>query len=330
MNYLKGIKIRYLVLIGLASIVTSIYISHDNNKFVKATEKSISSVVIVASYNNNLYSPAPISIGSGVIFSNDGYIVTNFHVVSKGRVIKVRLANGKENIAKIIGFDINSDIAVLKISSEDSLSPINIADSSHIKTGDKVLAIGNPYGIGISVSSGIISATGREYGNPYLELIQTDAAINPGNSGGALINEEGNLIGINTKIFSKTGAYQGLGFAIPSNNIAEITSEIIQYGKVRSAWIGNFRVGDVRVNLSNQPLNGLRIIEIDKFGPLYESGVRATDIIIEINEAPSSWTNLTESLKSLTFNEIIKLKILSSNGQVRLVSISSDEIEKFN
>lgn len=330
MNYLKGIKIRYLVLIVLASTVTSIYISHDSNKFVKATEKSISSVVIVASYNNNLYSPAPISIGSGVIFSNDGYIVTNFHVVSKGRVIKVRLANGKENIAKIIGFDINSDIAVLKILSEDSLSPINIADSSHIKTGDKVLAIGNPYGIGISVSSGIISATGREYGNPYLELIQTDAAINPGNSGGALINEEGNLIGINTKIFSKTGAYQGLGFAIPSNNIAEITSEIIQYGKVRSAWIGNFRVGDVRINLSNQSLNGLRIIEIDKFGPLYESGVRATDIIIEINEASSSWKNLTESLKSLTFNEIIKLKILSSNGQVRLVSISSDEIEKFN
>ena len=330
MNYLKGIKIRYLVLIVLASTVTSIYISHDSNKFVKATEKSISSVVIVASYNNNLYSPAPISIGSGVIFSNDGYIVTNFHVVSKGRVIKVRLANGKENIAKIIGFDINSDIAVLKIASGDSLSPINIADSSHIKTGDKVLAIGNPYGIGISVSSGIISATGREYGNPYLELIQTDAAINPGNSGGALINEEGNLIGINTKIFSKTGAYQGLGFAIPSNNIAEITSEIIQYGKVRSAWIGNFRVGDVRINLNNQLLNGLRIIEIDKFGPLYESGVRATDIIIEINEASSSWKNLTESLKSLTFNEIIKLKILSSNGQVRLVSISSDEIEKFN
>ena len=138
------------------------------------------------------------------------------------------------------------------------------------------------------------------------------------------------MIGINTKIFSKTGAYQGLGFAIPSNNIAEITSEIIQYGKVRSAWIGNFRVGDARINLNNQLLNGLRIIEIDKFGPLYESGVRATDIMIEINEASSSWKNLTESLKSLTFNEIIKLKILSSNGQVRLVSISSDEIEKFN
>jgi S1-C subfamily serine protease len=330
MSILKETKISYLLLVVLASIVTSIYMFYDNNKFVKATEKSISSVVIITSYDNNIYPPAPISIGSGVIFSNDGYIVTNFHVVSKGRVVKVRMANGKEKVAKIIGFDINSDIAVLKISDDESLNPIKIADSTNIKTGDKVLAIGNPYGIGISVSSGIISATGRDYGNPYLELIQTDAAINPGNSGGALINEKGNLIGINTKIFSKTGAYQGLGFAIPSNTIAEITSEIIQYGKVRSAWIGNFRVTDVRVNLSNQSFNGLRVIEIDKFGPLYDSGVRSTDIIIEINGAPSSWTNLTESLKSLTFNDTIKLKILNANGQAREIVISSNEIEKFN
>ena len=257
MSILKETKISYLLLVVLASIVTSIYMFYDNNKFVKATEKSISSVVIITSYDNNIYAPAPISIGSGVIFSNDGYIVTNFHVVSKGRVVKVRMANGKEKVAKIIGFDINSDIAVLKVSDDESLNPIKIADSTNIKTGDKVLAIGNPYGIGISVSSGIISATGRDYGNPYLELIQTDAAINPGNSGGALINEKGNLIGINTKIFSKTGAYQGLGFAIPANAIAEIASEIIQYGKVRSAWIGNFRGSDVRVNLSNKSFKWL-------------------------------------------------------------------------
>ena len=166
MSILKETKISYLLLVVLASIVTSIYMFYDNNKFVKATEKSISSVVIITSYDNNIYAPAPISIGSGVIFSNDGYIVTNFHVVSKGRVVKVRMANGKEKVAKIIGFDINSDIAVLKISDDESLNPIKIADSTNIKTGDKVLAIGNPYGIGISVSSGIISATGRDYGNP--------------------------------------------------------------------------------------------------------------------------------------------------------------------
>ena len=330
MNYLKEIKFHYLLLIALALLVTWVYTNHDNNKFVKATEKSISSVVIVASFNNSSYSLRPISIGSGVIFSKDGYIVTNFHVVSKGKIVKVKLGDGKEQVAKIIGFDINSDIAILKVLPEDQLVPIKIADSSNIKIGDKVLAIGNPYGIGISVPSGIVSATGRDYGNPYLELIQTDAAINPGNSGGALINEKGNLIGINTKIFSKTGAYQGLGFAIPSNAIAEITSEIIQYGKVRSAWIGNFRVSDVRVNLSNKSLNGLRVIEIDEFGPLYESGVRATDIIIEINEAASSWANLKESLKSLTFGEIINLKIISSNGEIKAIAISSDDVEKFN
>jgi S1-C subfamily serine protease len=330
MNYLKEMKFHYLLLIVLASLVTWVYTNHDNNKFVKATEKSISSVVIVASYNNNSYSLRPISIGSGVIFSEDGYIVTNFHVVSKGNIIKVKLGDGEEQVAKIIGFDINSDIAILKVLPEDLLTPINIANSSNIKTGDKVLAIGNPYGIGISVSSGIVSATGRDYGNPYLELIQTDAAINPGNSGGALINEKGNLIGINTKIFSKTGAYQGLGFAIPSNAITRIASEIIQYGKVRSAWIGNFRVSDIRVNLSNKSLNGLKVIEIDEFGPLYESGVRATDIIIEINEASSSWANLTESLKSLTFGEIINLKIISSNGEVKSIAISSDDVKRFN
>ena len=122
-----------------------------------------------------------------------------------------KLNNGNNYPAAVIGIDKNADIAVLKINTNEELSPINIADSNNLRIGDKVLAIGNPYGIGISVSNGIISATGRDYGNPYLQLIQTDAAINPGNSGGALINENGNLIGINSKIFSRTGAYQGIG-----------------------------------------------------------------------------------------------------------------------
>ena len=159
----------------------------------------------------------------------------------------MKLHTGEEIDANLIGADENADIAVLKINSNSVLKPINVSNSDDLKIGDKVLAIGNPYGIGISVSSGIISATGRDYGNPYLELIQTDAAINPGNSGGALINENGNLIGINTKIFSRTGAYQGLGFAIPSNNIVQIASEIIQYGEIRSGWIGNFRVATLKL-----------------------------------------------------------------------------------
>ena len=175
--------------------------------------------------------------------------------------------NGKNYSANIIGIDNNTDIAVLKIITDDKLNSIEIADSQNIKVGDRVLAIGNPYGIGISVSNGIISATGRDYGNPYLQLIQTDAAINPGNSGGALINENGNLVGINSKIFSKTGAYQGIGFAIPSNLVVQIVSELIQFGKIRTTWIGNFRVVRIRVNLNNKIVNALKVIEIDSFGP---------------------------------------------------------------
>ena len=149
------------------------------------------------------------NIGSGVIFSEDGYIVTNSHIINKNKIIRVKLHSGEEFDANLIGSDANADIAILKINTNKMLKPINISNSDDIKIGDKVLAIGDPYGIGISVSGGIISATGRDYGNPYLELIQTDAAINPGNSGGALINENGNLIGINTKFFLELGPIKG-------------------------------------------------------------------------------------------------------------------------
>ena len=180
-----------------------------------------------------MYSKNKNDIGSGVIFSEDGYIVTNLHILNSQQ-INVSLNNGKNYPAKIIGIDKNADIAVIKISADEDLNPINIADSNSLKVGDRVLAIGNPYGIGISVSNGIISATGRDYGNPYLQLIQTDAAINPGNSGGALINENGNLIGINSKIYSNTGAYQGIGFAIPSNVVVQIATQLIRFGEVKS------------------------------------------------------------------------------------------------
>ena len=228
MKFVQRTKINYLLVISITIFLSWAFFSKNENKFVSATNNSIESVVTVYTYGGNR-SYANNSIGSGVIFSEDGYIVTNTHIISGNKLIKVKLHTGEEFDANLIGADVNADIAVLKINSDSLLKPINVSNSDDLKIGDKVLAIGNPYGIGISVSSGIISATGRDYGNPYLELIQTDAAINPGNSGGALINENGNLIGINTKIFSRTGAYQGLGFAIPSNNIVQIASEIIQY-----------------------------------------------------------------------------------------------------
>ena len=327
MKFVQRTKINYLLVISITIFLSWAFFSKNENKFVSATNNSIESVVSVYTYGGNR-SYANNSIGSGVIFSEDGYIVTNTHIISGNQLIKVKLHNGEEIDANLIGADVNADIAVLKINSNSVLKPINVSNSDDLKIGDKVLAIGNPYGIGISVSSGIISATGRDYGNPYLELIQTDAAINPGNSGGALINENGNLIGINTKIFSRTGAYQGLGFAIPSNNIVQIASEIIQYGEIRSGWIGNFRVAPVRLRLNNNLINGLRIVEIDSVGPLYEKGASVNDVIIRINNNEGSWKNLTSSLKFAGLGNNISFEIVSSNNTFKSIEIESSEIKE--
>ena len=186
MKIFQTYTLNYILIILLAFAASWYFISNEKNKLVSASKKSIESVVTISSSNNLLNSREKNGIGSGVIFSEDGYIVTNLHILS-GNQVNVRLNNGKNYQATIIGIDKNTDIAVLKITSNDKLNPIDIADSENLRIGDRVLAIGNPYGIGISVSNGIISATGRDYGNPYLQLIQTDAAINPGNSGGALI-----------------------------------------------------------------------------------------------------------------------------------------------
>jgi S1-C subfamily serine protease len=327
MKFVQRTKINYLLVISITIFLSWAFFSKNENKFVSATNNSIESVVSVYTYGGNR-SYANNSIGSGVIFSEDGYIVTNTHIISGNQLIKVKLHNGEEIDANLIGADVNADIAVLKINSNSVLKPINVSNSDDLKIGDKVLAIGNPYGIGISVSSGIISATGRDYGNPYLELIQTDAAINPGNSGGALINENGNLIGINTKIFSRTGAYQGLGFAIPSNNIVQIASEIIQYGEIRSGWIGNFRVAPIRLRLNNNLINGLRIVEIDSVGPLYEKGASVNDVIIRINNNEGSWKNLTSSLKFAGLGNNVSFEIISSNNTFKSIEIESSEIKE--
>ena len=327
MKFVQRTKINYLLVISITIFLSWAFFSKNENKFVSATNNSIESVVTVYTYGGNR-SYANNSIGSGVIFSEDGYIVTNTHIISGNKLIKVKLHTGEEFDANLIGADVNADIAVLKINSNSVLKPINVSNSDDLKIGDKVLAIGNPYGIGISVSSGIISATGRDYGNPYLELIQTDAAINPGNSGGALINENGNLIGINTKIFSRTGAYQGLGFAIPSNNIVQIASEIIQYGEIRSGWIGNFRVAPIRLRLNNNLINGLRIVEIDSVGPLYEKGASVNDVIIRINNNEGSWKNLTSSLKFAGLGNNISFEIFSSNNTFKSIEIESSEIKE--
>ena len=312
----------YLLVILITLAGTWYFISNDKNKLVSASEKSIESVVTIYSENMSFVNNKS-GMGSGVIFSNDGYIVTNLHILS-GKNINVKINDGESYPASVIGIDKNTDIAVLKISSKEKLKSISFADSDNLKIGDRVLAIGNPYGIGISVSNGIISATGRDYGNPYLQLIQTDAAINPGNSGGALVNENGNLVGINSKIFSRTGAYQGIGFAIPSNLVVQIATQLIKFGKVQTLWIGNFRVMRVRINNNNQIINGLRIIEMQNKGPLFDKGIKINDIIVGINEETANWNNLISSLKFATLGESLKLDLINQNGE--LISINFDSL----
>jgi len=324
MKFFQTYGLSYILVILLTFAGTWYFISNDKNKLVSASQKSITSVVTISSSNNISFSTNQGGIGSGVIFSNDGYIVTNLHILS-GKNIKVKLNNGNNYPAAIIGIDKNADIAVLKINTDEELSPIDIADSNNLRIGDKVLAIGNPYGIGISVSNGIISATGRDYGNPYLQLIQTDAAINPGNSGGALINENGNLIGINSKIFSRTGAYQGIGFAIPSNLVVQIATQLIRFGKVKSLWIGNFRVAKVKLNSNDKIINGLKIIEMEDLGPLYKKGIRVNDIIIGVNDGNGSWKNLIQSLRFATLGENLKLKIFTTSNELLTLEFDYEE-----
>jgi S1-C subfamily serine protease len=316
MKFLRTYGLSYFIVIFLTFAITWYFISDNKNKFVSASDKSIASVVMITSTNNSMYSKNKNDIGSGVIFSEDGYIVTNLHILNSQQ-INVSLNNGKNYPAKIIGIDKNADIAVIKISAEEDLNPINIADSNSLKVGDRVLAIGNPYGIGISVSNGIISATGRDYGNPYLQLIQTDAAINPGNSGGALINENGNLIGINSKIYSNTGAYQGIGFAIPSNVVVQIATQLIRFGEIKSLWIGNFRVSSITLKINEKITPALRIIEMEKVGPLHEKGIKVNDIIIGINKKESNWNNLTQSLRFATLGENLILEFYTFSDKFK-------------
>ena len=265
-------------------------------------------------------------VGSGIIISDDGYVITNLHVIEGARIIEVELDDGQVYPASLIGFDERSDLAVIKITPMDILKPIEVSNSSSVQVGDQVIAIGNAFGLGKTFTSGIISATGRDYGNPYLELIQTDAAINPGNSGGALINHKGNLIGMNTKIFSQTGSYAGIGFALPANKMIEVASEIIQYGSVKRSWIGDFRVKVKRFLLNNKPTYGLEILELRNYGPLFNSGkIKQGAIILSINKESPTWENLTGALKNSFPGDEIEFQVLE-NSNVNDYKVTTEAI----
>jgi serine protease DegS len=226
------------------------------------------------------------SLGSGVIVSPQGYVLTNNHVIAGADVIKILLQDGRSSRASVVGVDKDTDLAVLRIEL-DELPSIAIGSTSNLRVGDVALAIGNPYGVGQTVTLGIISATGRnQLGiNRYEDFIQTDAAINPGNSGGALVNAYGELIGINTAIYSRSGGSQGIGFAIPANVVANVMKQIIEQGHVQRGWLG-IEAQDLTPELAESfklsDLHGMLIAGVLRGGPADKAGILPGDILVRI------------------------------------------------
>src|SRR3989338_261380 len=231
------------------------------------------------------------SLGSAVIMSPEGYLLTNNHVVSGADQIVVALKDGRETLARIIGSDPETDLAVLKIDLQD-LPFITLGRSDNIRIGDVSLAIGNPFGVGQTVTMGIISATGRnQLGlNTYEDFIQTDAAINPGNSGGALVDAYGNLVGINTAIFSKSGGSQGIGFAIPVKLAVDVMQAIIEHGQVIRGWLG-IEVQPLTPELAESfgmdGRPGIVVAGIYRDGPAQKAGLQPGALILNIDGQPA-------------------------------------------
>jgi len=285
-----------------------------NENFVEASEKSTSSVVFIQTQSEVEYrsggwmdwffeprSSQRVGSGSGVVFAKDGYIVTNNHVIQDADEITV-IAGKKSFDAELVGRDPGSDLAVIKIES-DELPAISIGNSESVNVGEWVLAVGNPFNLTSTVTAGIVSAKGRNINIlrdkfPIESFIQTDAAINPGNSGGALVNSEGELIGINTAILSRTGSYAGYGFAIPVNIVSKVFNDLVKYGEVQKAFTGLDFIdidSELAQRLEISDLDGVIVTDVKYGSASDKAGIKERDVIRSINGiAVSSKSQLEE------------------------------------
>ena len=264
------------------------------------------------------------SLGSGVIVSPDGYILTNHHMVEAADQIEVALSDGRKARAHIIGSDPETDLAVIKIELPGSLPAITFGHPEQAHVGDMVLAIGNPFGVGETVTMGIISALKRDHLgiNTFENFIQTDAAINPGNSGGALVDSNGNLIGINSAIYSPNGGSLGIGFAISASTAKKTMEQIIQHGSVTRGWIGagvqeltaelaeSFKLGDTK---------GVLITEVIRNSPAEQAGIRTGDILVEIdNKAIDDSSSMLETVANLPPGKVVPVKLIRNGTTTSL------------
>lgn len=335
---LCGLLAASLLLFFVPKVITPHETSKDNYKnpkevvsYADAVSRASNSVVNIystrfpepsASLSNLLFPFAlknteqPIrSLGSGVIVSSKGYILTNHHVVNDADKIQVLLQDGQAALASVVGSDPETDLAVLKVNLPN-LQPIEFGDPDNIRVGDIALAIGNPYGFGNSVSQGIVSATHRYSENirVYEGYLQTDAAINPGNSGGALIDAYGRLIGINTFILSKSGGNQGIGLAVPVDIARQVLEDIIATGHPRHGWIGiavQQLHPQIAHHLNLNMAQGVLTIDVIPNSPASKAGLKAGDIITHLNQTPlnNSWGGGIQ-FASLRPGDTAELKVL--------------------
>ena len=272
------------------------------------------------------------SLGSGVIVRPDGYILTNNHVIAQADQIVVALQDGRRAVAKVIGTDPDTDIAVIKI--ELDKLPVLPFKLSGNEVGDVVLAIGNPFGVGQTVTQGIISATGRsDLGiNTYEDFIQTDAAINPGNSGGALIDVAGNLIGVNTAIFSQSGGSLGIGFAIPAKICQQVMNSILKDGRVIRGWLGISLMAPQQDDVLKPRQAGVVVADVLKTGPAAMAGLKVGDNIIKVNdEVINSTSHLINYVALQAPNSEIKIVVIRDGKQLELmVKVGERKVQPSN
>ena len=306
--------------------------------FTVAAEKTINTVVHVKNtstsrgsssiwdyFNNNERGRTRIGMGSGVIVSKDGYIITNFHVIEDASTIEVTTNNNKTYKAELIGQDEVADIAVLKIDNDITFPYIRFADSDQTKIGEWVLAVGNPYNLTSTVTAGIISAKSRDlndYDSKNQSFIQTDAAVNSGNSGGALVNTNGDLIGINTAITSGTGGFVGYSFAVPSNVARKIFEDIVEFGNVQKGLLGVTGFGLNSRNADNLDISyteGFYISDLEPSMGAASAGIEKGDVIISLDNLKiAKFSDLTGYLSTKRPGDIISVGVMRKNQRLDL------------
>lgn len=322
--------------------------SNADNKFVSAAEETVNAVVNVKNISvaptrsfffgySREKKKAIRGVGSGVIISPDGYIVTNNHVIKGAKEIEVTLNNNENYTAKIVGKAPKNDIALLKID-ENDLHYLTFGDSNNVKVGEWVLAIGNPFNLTSTVTAGIVSAKARNLNpdnNMYQSFIQTDAAVNPGNSGGALINEDGQLIGINTAITSRTGSYVGYSFAVPSNNARKIVEDLMEYGNVQKAVLGvrgSDIDGEKAEQLDIEQTQGFYVGDVNNDSGAEKAGIQEGDIIKKIDNIKiRRFADLTGYINTKNPGDTVNVQLIRDNKTInKQVELTKYRLFKFD